>query len=159
MARHYRFWGIFIRPYTSAANTDGHNIYEEAILAGMAFLLSWSFAGVEVILEILRHGLPGRTYFFSIRHKRSATHIRRRYQLTPIALATQSQLRLANTPTINVMKMRGAAFPAEKKAAHIRKSSPLPRALQIIRQSSPATTTNYQAHHICCSGNSFFEHK
>ncbi len=39
MARHYRFWGIFIRPYTSAANTDGHNIYEEAILAGMAFFV------------------------------------------------------------------------------------------------------------------------
>ncbi len=32
MARHYRFLvKIFIRPYTSVGDTDGHNIYEEVI--------------------------------------------------------------------------------------------------------------------------------
>ena len=39
MARHYRFLGEIIRPYTSVSDTDGHNIYEEVILAGMAFFV------------------------------------------------------------------------------------------------------------------------
>ena len=84
------------------------------------------------IIEIWRHGLPGRTYFFSIRHKRSATHFRCRFRVTPIVLATQSQLRLDKSPAIKAIRRSGAAFPAEKKVAHIRKSSPLPRALQSI---------------------------
>ena len=37
MARRYRFWANFIRPYTSAGNTDGHNIYEEVILGRDGF--------------------------------------------------------------------------------------------------------------------------
>ena len=40
MARHYRFLAEkLVRPYTSASDTDGHNIYEEVILAGMAFFV------------------------------------------------------------------------------------------------------------------------
>ena len=31
------FWANFIRPYTSADNTDGHNIYEEVILGRDGF--------------------------------------------------------------------------------------------------------------------------
>ena len=39
MARHYRFLGEIIRPYTSVSDTDGHNIYEEVIQARMAFFV------------------------------------------------------------------------------------------------------------------------
>ena len=39
MVRRYRFLGEIIRPYTSVSDTDGHNIYEEVILAGMAFFV------------------------------------------------------------------------------------------------------------------------
>ena len=40
MARRYRFLvEKFVRPYTSGNDTDGHNIYEEVILAGMAFFV------------------------------------------------------------------------------------------------------------------------
>ena len=40
MARRYRFLvEKLVRPYTSADDTDGHNIYEEVILAGMAFFV------------------------------------------------------------------------------------------------------------------------
>ena len=33
------FWWKLIRPYTSADDTDGHNIYEEVIQARMAFFV------------------------------------------------------------------------------------------------------------------------
>ncbi|MGM9581553.1 MAG: hypothetical protein ACI3U2_10000, partial [Anaerovibrio sp.] len=65
-------------------------------------------------MKILWHGLPGRTYFFSIRHKRSASHLSFRSRLTPILLAAQAKLRLAKTPSIIAMQASGAAFPAEK---------------------------------------------
>ena len=40
MARHYRFLAEkLVRPYTSVGSTDGHNIYEEAIPARMAFFV------------------------------------------------------------------------------------------------------------------------
>ena len=40
MARRYRFLvENFVRPYTSVDDTDGHNIYEEVILARMAFFV------------------------------------------------------------------------------------------------------------------------
>ena len=87
----------------------------------------------DEMTEILWHGLPGRTYFFSIRHKRSASYLSRRFQLTPILLAAQAKLRLGKTPSITDIQASGAAFPAEKMVAHIRKSSPLPRALYIIQ--------------------------
>ena len=38
MARRYRFLvEIFVRPYTSVDDTDGHNIYEEVILGRDGF--------------------------------------------------------------------------------------------------------------------------
>ena len=40
MARRYRFLvEKLVRPYTSADDTDGHNIYEEVIRARMAFFV------------------------------------------------------------------------------------------------------------------------
>ena len=39
MARRYRFLGIDLFDHTPVWRTDGHNIYEEVIQAGMAFFV------------------------------------------------------------------------------------------------------------------------
>ena len=47
MARRYRFLGEIIRPYTSADDTDGHNIYEEVILGRDGF-----FRAVKLLKDV-----------------------------------------------------------------------------------------------------------